>query len=116
MDTALHIIAENDERLYEAELYRLKGELLLMEGKPEADVERCLQQAIQVARHQGAKTLELRSTVSLGRLYQRQNLPRSIGGKTAEAREALAQIYNWFTEGLDTVDLKEARVLLEELS
>ena len=109
LDTALDTVAQNEERLYEAELYRLKGELLLMDDSPESDVEGCFRRAIRVASHQGAKTLELRASASLSRLYQCQ-------GKTSKAREILAQVHNWFTEGFDTTDLREAEMLLEELS
>lgn len=109
LDDALDTTAQNDERLYEAEIYRLKGELLLMNGNPEYDAEVCFRQAFQVANQQESKTLELRAAVSLGRLYQRQ-------AKTSEAREILAHVYSWFTEGFDTTDLKEAQMLLKELS
>ena len=80
-----------------------------MDDSPESDVEGCFRRAIRVASHQGAKTLELRASASLSRLYQCQ-------GKTSEAREILAQVHNWFTEGFDTTDLREAEMLLEELS
>ena len=73
------------------------------------DAERSFQHAIEVARRQSARSWELRATTSLARLWQKQ-------GRTDEARQALAEIYNWFTEGFDTLDLKEARALLEELS
>jgi predicted ATPase len=102
-------------RFWEAELYRLKGELLLKdEGgtlrvKNEAEAEKCFWHAIEVARRQEAKLLELRATVSLGRLWQSKR-------KRAEARRMLAEIYGWFTEGFDTVDLQEAKALLEKLS
>lgn len=97
------------ERYMEVEMYRLKGELLEMQGASEEEVEQQFHRAIDIARRQQAKSWELRATVSLCRLWQRQ-------GKTEEAREMLAEIYNWFTEGFDTVDLKEAKTLLEELS
>ena len=100
------------ERCWEAELYRLKGELLLSLGEGEqergGEPEECLRQALAIARRQQAKSLELRATMSLGRLWQRQ-------GKGAAARQMLAEVYGWFTEGFDTADLQEARVLLEEL-
>jgi len=98
------------ERFYEVELYRIKGELLLK--KPvanEEQAESCFQQAIEVARHQAAKSLELRGAMSLSRLWKRQ-------GKQKEAQQLLAEIYNWFTEGFDTADLKAAKALLEELA
>lgn len=108
LDAALDTVAQNDERLYEAELYRLKGELLLMDGNLESDAEDCFRRAIRVASQQSVKILELRSAVSLGKLYQRQ-------GKTSEANELLIHVYSWFTEGFDTTDLKEAEMLLKEL-
>ncbi len=95
-----------------AELYRIKGELLLaQEGKREeySEAEVCFQKAIEAARSQSAKSLELRAVRSLSRLWQKQ-------GKKDEARRMLAEIYGWFTEGFDTADLKEAKALLEELS
>jgi len=105
---ALTLVTETDERYYEAELYRLKGKLLLLQGeKDEAEVS--LHKAIEVARHQQAKMWELRAVMDLSRLLQRQ-------GKAAEAQKRLAKIYSWFTEGFDTPDLMEAKTLLEELS
>jgi predicted ATPase len=98
------------ERLYQAELYRLKGELLLRQANPAPqEAEICFQQAREIAVRQQAKSLELRAAVSLSRLWQRQ-------GKRAEARQLLTEVYYWFTEGFDTVDLQDARVLLQELS
>ncbi len=99
------------DRFWEAELHRLQGELLLeAEVRRKRDeVEACFGQAIEIARQQGARSLELRATVSLGRLWQSQ-------GKREEARRMLAEIYGWFTEGFDTLDLKEARNLLEQLA
>jgi predicted ATPase len=96
--------------LWEPELYRVKGELLLRQPVPDApEAERCFRQALDSARRQEAKSLELRAATSLSRLWQRQ-------GRRAEARQLLAPIYGWFTEGFETVDLKEAKALLEELS
>jgi predicted ATPase len=97
------------ERMYEAELHRLKGELLLMQNAanlPEA--EHCFRTALEVARRQSAKSLELRATTNLARLLAKQ-------GRTDEARAMLAEIYGWFTEGFDTADLKDAKALLDEL-
>jgi predicted ATPase len=105
---ALAFVEETGERHGEAELYRLKGELLLAQGD-EAEAEASLHPAIEVARRQQAKSWELRATITLCRLWQRQ-------GKKAEAHQMLAEIYNWFTEGFDTSDLIEAKVLLQELS
>jgi predicted ATPase len=93
-----------------AEAYRLQGTLLLRQATANAArSEACFQQALAIARRQQAKSWELRAAVSLGRLWQRQ-------GKRAEALQLVAEIYGWFTEGLDTADLQEAQALLEELS
>jgi tetratricopeptide (TPR) repeat protein len=105
---AFAFVEESGERHWEAEIYRLQGELLLAEGD-EAEAEASLHQAIEVARRQQAKSWELRAVVSLGRLWQSQ-------GKKAEAQQMLAETYGWFTEGFDTPDLIEAKILLEELS
>jgi predicted ATPase len=105
----LPLIDKVGERVWTAELYRLKGELLLQAVADARQAEACFRQAIDVARHQQAKTWELRAATSLSRLWQRQ-------GKRAEARQLLAPIYGWFTEGFDTADLQEARALLEELA
>jgi predicted ATPase len=97
-------------RYYEAELYRLKGELLLgLSTKNQAEAETCFHQALDIARRQQARSLELRAAVSLGRLWQRH-------GKRAAAYELLAAIYGWFSEGFETADLREAKVLLEALA
>jgi predicted ATPase len=111
LSEALAAVDNSGERLYEAELYRLKGEILLTQegkGQKAEEAEARFQQALAVARRQQAKSLELRAAMSLSRLWQQQ-------GKRAEARELLAPIYNWFTEGFDTADLQEARALLEHL-
>ncbi len=101
---------ETAARFNEAELYRLKGELLLLGASPQPDgAERCFRQALDIARRQRAKSLELRVATSLGRLLRRQ-------GKREDARRQLAEVYGWFTEGFDTADLKEARTLLEALA
>jgi predicted ATPase len=94
-----------------AELWRIRGDLLLLETKPgsENKAESCFRQAIDIARHQQAKWWAMRATVSLARLLARQDRRRD------EARTILTEIYNWFTEGFDTVDLKEAKALLDEL-
>jgi predicted ATPase len=101
-------VEQTDERHREAELYRLKGELLPTQGD-ETEAEASLHKAVEVARRQQAKSWELRATVSLCRLWQEQ-------GKLEEARQRLAEIYDWFTEGFDTPDLQEARTLLDELT
>jgi predicted ATPase len=107
---ALTLVEKTGERYYEAELHRLTGELLLQQATPEVShAETCFQQALDIARGQQAKSLELRAAMSLARLWQQQ-------GKRDEARTLLAPIYGWFTEGFDTADLQEARALLEELA
>jgi len=95
----------------EAELYRLKGECLLAQtGKrcKEREAEECFRQALDIARRQQAKSLELRVAMSLGRLRQQQ-------GRYVEAYQILAEIYGWFTEGFETPDLQEAKALLAAL-
>jgi tetratricopeptide (TPR) repeat protein len=93
----------------QSELHRLKGELLLLTDAPESEAENLLRQGIAIAQRQEAKSWELRAATSLARLLRRQ-------GKVDEARKLLGEIYNWFTEGLDTADLKDAKALLDELS
>jgi predicted ATPase len=106
---ALATAHRTGERWYEAEIHRLKGELLWMQGADAGEVEACFQCAIEVARQQQAKSWELRAVMSLCRLWQEQ-------GKRKEARKRLANVYDWFSEGFDTPDLQEARSLLEALS
>ncbi|NIV37992.1 MAG: hypothetical protein GWN58_53830, partial [Anaerolineae bacterium] len=109
---ALAAVGGNGERTFEAELHRLKGELLLQGGESERyipDAEGCFERAIEVARRQQAKSWELRAAMSLGRLWERQ-------GKRDQAREQLQEVYGWFTEGFDTPDLKEAKALLDALA
>jgi predicted ATPase len=106
---ALALADKSGERMWEMELYRLKGELLLRRASPTEEAEACFRQALDIARRQEAKALELRAAMSLARLWQQQ-------GKQAEARELLAPVYGWFTEGFDTADLQEAKVLLAALS
>jgi len=103
--------ATTGEGWWQAELYRLKGELLVQEGGMHAvrEAEECVRLALTVARRQQAKSLELRAAMSLARLWQQQ-------GQRTEAYELLAPIYGWFTEGFDTADLQEAKALLEELA
>jgi class 3 adenylate cyclase/predicted ATPase len=116
VDEGLRLLAEALMALEEsrrgdllAEAYRLQGELLLRQALPEAaQAEACFQRALTVARRQQAKSWELRAAMSLSRLWQHQ-------GKRVEARDLLAPIYGWFTEGFDTTDLQEAKVLLEVL-
>ena len=108
-DEALGLVEKNEQRLQEAELYRLRGELLLKQSvSDKQQAEACFHQALATARRQQAKSWELRAAMSLARLWQQQ-------GKRAAARELLEPIYGWFTEGFDTADLQEARALLEEL-
>ncbi len=110
---ALNLVVEHEERYCEAELYRLKGELLRdAESSAQSEkwtAEECFQRALDVARSQQAKSLELRAAMSLSRLWRQQ-------GKQAEARQLLAEIYGWFSEGFDTADLQEAKALLDELA
>jgi predicted ATPase len=107
---ALTWVDTTGERHFEAEVYRIKGELLLQQAVPDTpQAEACFQQALAVARHQQAKSWELRTAMSLSRLWQRQ-------GQRTEARELLSPVYGWFTEGFDTADLQEAKALLEELA
>jgi predicted ATPase len=106
---ALAHVGTTEERYSEAEVYRIKGELLLRQAIPDApQAEACFQQALAVAHHQQAKSWELRAATSLARLWQRQ-------GKRADAHALLAPISGWFTEGFDTADLLEAQALLEAL-
>ena len=109
MAEALTCVEQTGERYAEAELHRLKGELLLKQPVPDArQAEACLQHALDVARRQQAKSLELRAALSLARLWQQRS-------KRAEAHALLAPVYGWFTEGFDTADLQEAKALLDEL-
>ena len=106
---AYTLVEQHEEHWWEAEICRLQGVLLLRQALPPQDeAEAWLQQALDVARRQEAKALELRAAMSLARLWQQQ-------GKQVAARELLAPIYGWFTEGFDTADLQEAKALLEEL-
>jgi predicted ATPase len=109
-DEALEVMQTSEERLYAAEVYRLRGELLLQQSAAQqGEAEEHLHQALAVARRQQAKSWELRAAMSLSRLWQQQ-------GKRTEAYELLAPVYGWFTEGFDTADLQEARALLEALT
>jgi adenylate cyclase len=107
---ALALVDKNEDRWYEAELHRLKGELLLAQSpNNHIEAESCFHQALSIAQSQQAKSLELRAATSLSRLWQQQ-------GKRAEARQLLAEVYGWFTEGFDTKDLQEAKALLDTLA
>jgi TOMM system kinase/cyclase fusion protein len=107
---AQEVVNTTGERMWEAEVYRLTGELLLQEamGKREQEAEAYLERALAVAHHHQEKSLELRAAMSLGRLWQHQGRPRA-------ARHLVTEVYNWFTEGFETPDLRAARTLLEEL-
>jgi predicted ATPase len=106
----LALVDTHGVRFYEAELYRLQGELLLRQAvSAKHQAETCFRQALAIARHQQVKSLELRAVMSLSRLWQQQE-------KRVEARQMLAEVYGWFTEGFDTADLQEAKALLEELA
>jgi class 3 adenylate cyclase/predicted ATPase len=106
---ALALVDTTGERVYEPELYRLKGVLLLQQNSAnQAEAEYCFRQAITIAQNQQAKSFELRAATSLARLWHQQ-------GKRQEAHDLLASVYNWFTEGFDTADLKDAKALLEVL-
>ena len=107
---ALALVEKTGFRFYEAELRRLQGELLLKQAAPDSrQAESCLHRALDLARSQKAKSIELRAAMSLSRLWQKQ-------GKPEAARRHLAEIYDWFTEGFDTPDLKDAKELLGELA
>jgi predicted ATPase len=107
---ALALVDTTGERWYEAEIYRLQGELLLQQNTDnQAEAENCFQQAITIAQNQQAKSFELRTATSLARLWQQQ-------GKRQEAHDLLAPVYGWFTEGFATADLQEAKALLDELA
>ena len=110
LDEALARVDRLEERWFEADLLRLKGEALLG-CSPDcvAEAEGCYQQALAVARHQGARLWELRAATSLARLCRDQ-------GRRGDARDVLAPVYGWFTEGFDTADLKDAKALLDELA
>jgi predicted ATPase len=117
LEEAQVLIEATEERYYEAELYRQRGELLFMQAEshqskpspwPQQEAEACFQQALGIASGQQAKSLELRAAMSLARLWRHQD-------KRREAHNLLAPIYHWFTEGFDTADLKEAATLLHEL-
>jgi predicted ATPase len=106
---ALAVMDTTEVRFYGAELYRLKGALLLKQVVPHSSqAEACFHQALDIARQQQAKSWELRAATSLARLWQSQD-------KRQDAYDLLAPVYAWFTEGFDTADLKDAKALLEQL-
>jgi predicted ATPase len=103
-------VEATEERWYEAEVHRIAGEIaLLSPERDSAKAEACFERALAVARQQQAKSWELRAATSMARLWRDQ-------GKRNEARELLAPVYGWFTEGFDTLDLREAKALLDELT
>jgi predicted ATPase len=113
---AIAIVQRTEERVYEAKLHRLKGELTLnqsnvqgLQSNVQLEAEGCFRKSIEIARRQEAKSFELSAVTSLSRLWQKQ-------GKKTEALKMLTQIYGWFSEGFDTPDLKDAKALLEQLS
>jgi len=110
LDEALAAARGTGQRSVEAELYRLRASLLLRQpGTPQAEAEAWFQRALDFARRQEARSLELRAAMSLSRLWHQQ-------GKRREAHDLLADVYAWFTEGFDTADLRDAKALLEELA
>jgi predicted ATPase len=110
LDEALAAMHNTGAGVWEAKLYRLKGELLLQQATGGSDeAETCFCQALEMTRHQQAKSWELRTAMSLARLWWQQ-------GKRPAAHALLAPIYGWFTEGFDTADLQDAKALLDELA
>jgi predicted ATPase len=109
IEEAVDCMNRTGERLYEAALQRVKGDLLLAVSRDtQAEAEDCFRHAVDCARRQSAKSLELSAALSLSRLWRGQ-------GKNEDARKLLAEIYGWFTEGFETRDLRAAKALLEEL-
>ena len=109
MRESVAVAGKNEERKFDSERLRLKGELLLRQSYSNAaEAESCFERAIEIARSQSAKSWELRTAVSLARLLRDT-------GRRDEAHTILAEIYGWFTEGFDTADLKDAKALLDEL-
>ena len=110
IDEAITMVETTKEKVCEADVHRIAGEIALM--SPERDAakaEACFKRALAVARKQQAKSWELRTAISMARLWRDQ-------GKRDKAQELLAPVYSWFTEGFDTVDLKQAKALLDELA
>ena len=110
IDEALAMVETTKERWCEAEVDRIAGEVVLMLPKPDLEkAEAYFVRALAISREQHAKSWELRAAMSMARLWRDQ-------GKRDEARELLAPVYGWFTEGFDTLDLKQAKALLDELA
>jgi predicted ATPase len=110
IDEAMTAVKTTKEKWYEAEVNRIAGEIALKTPEPDAaKAQAYFERALAVAREQQAKSWELRAAMSMARLWRDQ-------GKRDEARDLLAPVYGWFTEGFDTLDLKEAKVLLDELA
>ena len=110
IDDAIEKVERSKEKWGEAEVHRIAGEIALKSPAPDTErAEKYFDRALAVARHQQAKSWELRAAMSMARLWRDQ-------GKPQQARELLAPVYAWFTEGFDTRDLKEAKALLEELA
>ena len=110
LDEALASVEDTGERLYEAELHRLKGAVLLTKSIPEAsEAEACFRRSLDIARDQGGRLWELRAAVSLARLWHER-------GKTAQALDLLAPIHGGFIEGQDTADVQAAKALIDKLS
>jgi tetratricopeptide (TPR) repeat protein len=108
IDQGLSVVSHNSERFFEAELYRLKARALLMRGAPDAEAEALLDQALRTARSQQARSLELRAATDLAKLWMKQ-------GKNAAAHDVLSSIYGRFSEGFNTRDLREAKVVIAQL-
>jgi len=107
---AMTAVETTKERWWEADVHRTAGEIALMSPQPDAArAEAHFERALAVARQQQAKSWELRAAMSMARIWRDR-------GKRAEARELLAPVYSWFTEGFETLDLKEAKTLLDELA
>jgi predicted ATPase len=110
LDDAQAVLEQHEDRWWEAEIYRLRGVLLLQQSAaPEAEAEAWIRRALDIAQSQQAKSLELRAATSLAHLWHAQ-------GKGGKARALLSPVYHWFTEGFDTIDLKDAKALLTEIS
>ena len=107
---AMRVAEATEEKWCHADVHRIAGEIALMSPEPDvAKAQQYFERALAVARQQQAKSWELRAAMSMARLWRKQ-------GKRQQARDLLAPVYGWFTEGLDTLDLKQARMVLDELA